>query len=104
MRAADKLGGFFLACVTPRSGLLDAIQPFPLLKKAVSYIPISYIPMPPKFSACIHFDNDGKLKKIYSDTTGTVFGVTTCVERDGTLYMAGLQFPGVAALEVSSSK
>jgi sugar lactone lactonase YvrE len=101
MARGDKLGGFLLACPNPRSAILDNAQPYPLAKKILSWIPIPLIPVPPPFAACVHFDDDGKLIHIYSDSKGVaVHGTTTCLERDGTIYFSGIEMEGIATLKI----
>jgi len=101
MSRGHKLGGLLVACPMSAPKASELFAPYTILRKIASLIPPKFFPFPPRFAGCMHFNEDGKLVHVYSDSRGLqVHHTTQCIERDGVIYTGGLELEGIAAVKV----
>lgn len=88
--------GFWLAIVAPRDALLDRILPYPFLLKAVYRIPEIIRPKGAKQARVLKLSLDGKVIADLQDATdGAYAPITSVRERDGSLYLGSIEYPGI---------
>lgn len=84
-------GGYWLALVAPRLPELDALMPYPFLRKVFwrALEIAGQSPAQPQ-SWAVKLDRNGKAVDALEDTTGHIFMMTSVLERGGKLYLGSL--------------
>jgi sugar lactone lactonase YvrE len=89
---SDGEGTFWLTLVSPRIALLDALHPYPSLKKALLRLPAALKPGPVPYGFVIGVDADGRIVSNLQDPGGTsVAFATNAVAHGPWLYLGRLE-------------
>lgn len=87
-------GSFWLGFTTKRNDALDKIHPKPGMKKLVYALPAWLQPKQEKFGMVMNISEDGLIKKVLFDTTGSQVPEAGAVkEFNGYLYIGGDNLP-----------
>ncbi|MET0645079.1 MAG: SMP-30/gluconolactonase/LRE family protein [Pyrinomonadaceae bacterium] len=82
---------FWLALITPRNRLLDALMPHPFLRKALVRLPGFLQPAPARYGFVLGLDREGRVVNNLQDPSGKSFAqISSVLERDGKLYFGSL--------------
>ncbi|HEY7409922.1 MAG TPA: SMP-30/gluconolactonase/LRE family protein [Vicinamibacteria bacterium] len=87
----DGRGGFWVALVSPRSGMLDAAHPYPMVKKALMRLPAPLRPGPQRHGCALRVDAEGRVTHTLQDPAGRVALVTNVVAHEGVLFLGTLE-------------
>lgn len=93
-------GTLWLALVSPRMPLLDALMPHPFLRKALWRIPEILRPRPPRRGLVLGLDAAGRPLHELRDPSGAYVAITHVVEREGRLYTGSLVEDAIGGLPV----
>lgn len=97
----DGAGTFWVALVSPRNRLLDALHPHPALKKALMRVPEALRPGPTRYGFVIGVDGDGRIVRNLQDPEGRRAAfVTNAVPHGPSLYLGMLRGHFVARVAV----
>lgn len=91
-------GVFWVALPSPRDKVLDALLPWPALRRLVAGLPESLQPQPKRYGFVLGFDAAGRVIHNLQDSSGRVAMVTGAREHDGRLYLGSLSEPTIAAV------
>lgn len=83
-------GRFWIGLVAPRNALLDALAPYPYLRKVVQRLPAVTRPAARPSSHVIGIDGDGVVLMNLMDTAAAVPALTGVYENAGQLYLTTL--------------
>ena len=82
---------FWLALVAPRNKVLDAILPYPFLRKVVSRLPKFLQPAAQHYSFVLGLDSEGRVVENLQDPTPNCYAeIANVVEHDGALYFGSI--------------
>jgi sugar lactone lactonase YvrE len=81
---------FWLALVTPRDSLLDALLPRPFIRKMVLRLPRSIMPGPKRYGFILGLDRNGNVVHNLQDPSGAFSQITSVQEHEGMLYLGSL--------------
>jgi sugar lactone lactonase YvrE len=85
-RAAD--GGFWVAMVSPRSAVLDALAPYPWLRKIIARLPDALLPAVQPFAMVIKLDAAGHPTHVLHDPASSrISHISSAEEVAGSLYL-----------------
>ena len=88
----DGDGHFWVALVSPRNPLLDALHPHPALKRALLRLPMAVRPGPKHYGFVLELDGDGRVVRNLQDPDGRqVAFVTNAVAAGPWLYLGRLE-------------
>lgn len=92
-------GTYWLALASPRNKLLDALAPYPLLRKMILRLPAFLQPAPARYAFVLGLDADGQVRHNLQNPTGDPFAIVTSVEQVGdVLYLGSLEEPALARI------
>lgn len=92
---------FWLAIVTPRNRLLDAVLPRPFLRKVILRLPAFLQPAPKRYGFVLGLDRNGHVVDNLQDPSGKSFAlVSSVVEHGGNLYLGSIGEEAVGRLPV----
>ncbi|MGB7925927.1 MAG: SMP-30/gluconolactonase/LRE family protein [Pyrinomonadaceae bacterium] len=92
---------FWLALVTPRNRLLDAVLPRPFLRKVILRLPAFLQPAPKRYGFVLGLDRTGRVVDNLQDPSGESFAlVSSVVEHEGKLYLGSIGEEAVGRLPV----
>jgi sugar lactone lactonase YvrE len=92
-------GGFWVAIYSPRVAIVDRTAPYPFLRKMMMRLPEAIRPKPVPHGMVLHLDEQGKLDQLLVDDSPTAYSpITSCLERDGKLWLGSLSADGVAVM------
>lgn len=98
----DGAGTFWLALVSPRNRLLDALHPFPVFKKALLRMPAALRPGPKRYGFVLAIDGDGRvIRNLQDPAGGTAAFVTNAVPHAEWLYLGMLHGRALARLRLA---
>lgn len=89
IRASDRAGRYWLTLLSPRSGLIDGLAPYPLARRLLAWLPESIRPGPVALPCLIEIALDGQAmtaRAVRIEGPRTSF--STAIERDGALYLS----------------
>lgn len=90
---------FWVAIGSPRNGLLDALGPYPFLRKAIMRLPHALQPKAEPHAWVLAFDERGvivdSLEHVSEDAYASIASV---IEHDGQLFLGSFSHPGLARL------
>lgn len=86
-------GRIWTGFTKPRSAVIDALAPYPALRKATLRLPRSMWPVPKPYGHVIAFTEDGKIVADLQDPTGTYPETTAVTETADRLYVQSLHAP-----------
>jgi len=90
----DERGRVWVALIKERSGLLDALYPWPQVRKVLFRIPRAWLPVPPPIVWFAVFGPDGALLGSFRTEDG--YGDVTSVTPDGDhLWLGSLSMPAL---------
>jgi len=99
--SANGRDGFWLALVTPRNRLLDALLPRPFLRKVVLRLPQFMQPAPKRYAFVLGLDKNGRVTHNLQDPSGKSFAlVSSVLEHQGKLYLGSIGEEAVGRLPV----
>jgi len=100
----DGAGTFWLALVSPRNRLLDALHPRPALKKALLRVPAVLRPGPKRYGFVLAIDGDGRvIRNLQDPAGGTAAFVTNAVPHAEWLYLGMLHGRALARILIAGS-
>lgn len=92
---------FWLALVTPRNRLLDALLPRPFLRKVILRLPQFLQPAPKRYAFVLSLDRDGRITRNLQDPSGSSFAVISSVlEHEGKLYFGSIGEEAIGRLPI----
>jgi sugar lactone lactonase YvrE len=86
-------GRIWTGFTKPRSAVVDALAPYPALRKATLRLPRSMWPVPKPYGHVIAFTEDGKVVADLQDPTGAYPETTAVTETVDRLYVQSLHAP-----------
>ena len=86
-------GRIWTGFTKPRSAVVDALAPYPALRKATLRLPRSMWPVPKPYGHVIAFTEDGKVVADLQDPTGAYPETTAVTETADRLYVQSLHAP-----------
>jgi sugar lactone lactonase YvrE len=90
---------FWVALVSPRNRLLDALLPRPFLRKVIVRLPLFMQPAPARYGFVLGLDSEGRVRHNLQDPAGRRYAlVASAVEHDGALYLGSLGQDSVGRL------
>ncbi len=99
--SANGRDGFWLALVTPRNRLLDALLPRPFLRKVVLRLPQFMQPAPKRYAFVLGLDQNGRITHNLQDPSGKSFAlISSVLEHEGKLYLGSIGEESVGRLPV----
>lgn len=85
------LGGrLWLGFTKPRSAVVDAIAPYPFLRRLTLRLPRALWPVPPAYGHVVAFTEDGRIVADLQDPTGAYAETTAVTETRERLYIQSL--------------
>jgi sugar lactone lactonase YvrE len=92
---------FWVAVGSPRQALVDALGPYPFLRKVISRLPKAVQPAPERHAMVLGIDESGKVvENLQYRAADSYSPVASAVERDGYLYLGSYAREGVARLKL----
>jgi sugar lactone lactonase YvrE len=88
--SSDGRERFWLALITPRNRLLDALLPRPFLRKALLRIPAAFQPGPERYSFVLGLDTAGRVADNLQDPAGHFAQIASVYPRGDFLYFGSL--------------
>ena len=83
-------GRIWLGFTKPRSRTVDAMAPYPFLRKMTLRLPRALWPVPPAYGHVIAFTEDGRIVADLQDPSGAYAGTTAVTETADRLYVQSL--------------
>lgn len=83
-------GRFWIGLVAPRNPLLDALAPYPFVRKIIQRLPSAFRPTAARSSHVIGIDGNGVVLMNLMDTAASVPALTGVYEDAGRLYLTTL--------------
>lgn len=94
-------GVFWLAFAAPRMPLIEALSPYPFLRKAIVRLPRALWPKPDKHAWLLGIDGTGQVVANLQHLDAKAFSPLTSVEQHGdSLYLGSLEYNGIARIAV----
>jgi len=88
---------FWVALYSPRVPALDALAPYPFLRKVVLRIPRALQPEPAPEGFALAIGEDGRIREVLHDASpGAYAPVTSVRERAGVLWLGSMERDGLA--------
>jgi sugar lactone lactonase YvrE len=87
---------FWLALFSPRNAALDATLPRPFLRKMIYRLPKFMQPAPAHHAMIAALSLDGKIARLYEDSTPNYAPITSVEERGPFLYLGSLEADALA--------
>lgn len=98
-------GVFWLALASPRNSLIDGLDSYPALRKAVARLPDFLQPAPERHGFVLGIASDGNVVHNLQDPSEQSFSpITSAQEHDGTLYLGSLTRPALARFRLPESQ
>lgn len=91
-------GRYWVALVSPRNGLMDALSGRPFLRKMVQRLPGWLHPAPVNYGHVIAIDDSGRVVADLQDPAGGFRMITSALEVGGFLYLGSLSEPRAARI------
>ena len=83
-------GRLWIGLTKPRSRVVDAIAPYPLVRKMLIRLPLALWPVPKPYGHIIAFNEEGKILDDLQDPSGAYPETSGAIEVDGKLYVQSL--------------
>ena len=83
-------GRIWLGFTKPRSAVVDAMAPYPFLRKLTLRLPRALWPVPPAYGHVIAFNEDGRIMADLQDPSGAYAETTAVTETRDRLYIQSL--------------
>lgn len=91
-------GRIWLGFAKPRSAAVDAMAPYPFLRKLTLRLPRALWPVPPAYGHVVAFTDDGRIVADLQDPSGGYAETTGVTETPARLYIQSLQAPSLGWL------
>lgn len=89
--SANRRGTFWVALFTIRNDLMDAIHPYPFIKRQAAKMPRALWPKPEPYGLVLALDEDGGIVRSLHEPTGKhLMEITSVEEHQGYLYLGSL--------------
>ena len=88
--------GLFWLALTPRIRSVDALAPWPFLRKLQLRLPRFFQPAPPNVALVLGLDDTGRVVHTLEDRTGNVVHVTSAMWFGDSLYLGSATGHGIA--------
>jgi sugar lactone lactonase YvrE len=93
-------GIFWLALVSPRKPALEALMPWPSLRKVVMRLPERLMPAPGDYGFVLGLNPEGEVVHNLQDPAGAFAQISSVEEHDGMLYLGSLVEDAIGRLPV----
>jgi sugar lactone lactonase YvrE len=81
---------FWLALITPRNRLMDALLPHPFMRKMIVRMPDFMQPAPERYGFVVALDAAGRVVENLQDPAGKFAQISSVVEHEGKLYLGSI--------------
>ena len=95
-------GRIWTGLTKPRSGVVDALSDWPLLRSMSLRLPKALWPVPPMYGHVIAFDDSGRVVADLQDPSARIPETSGVTEHDGFLYIQSLNGSALGVLPVSA--
>lgn len=93
-------GIFWLTLVSPRKPLLEALMPWPFLRKVVMRLPESLLPAPGNYGFVLGLNAEGEVVHNLQDPAAAFTQISSAQEHEGMLYLGSLVEDSIGRLPV----
>ena len=93
-------GIFWLTLVSPRKPLLEALMPWPFLRKIVMRLPEPLLPAPGSYGFVLGLNAEGEVVYNLQDPGGAFTQISSAQEHEGMLYLGSLVEDAIGRLPV----
>jgi len=93
-------GIFWLALVSPRKPMLEALMPWPSLRKVVMRLPEPLIPTPGNYGFVLGLNAEGEVVHNLQDPAGAFTQISSVEQHEGMLYLGSLVEDAIGRLPV----
>jgi sugar lactone lactonase YvrE len=99
----DDRGSYWVAIAAPRNGTVDALAPWPLLRKVITRLPSSVRPEAARAGMVLRLDGEGRVVEQRADPGGAAMGMITSAEPYGEwLYLGSLGEGFIARVNIGA--
>jgi len=91
-------GRYWIALVSPRSGIADWMSDKPMLRKMLMRLPAALRPGPKDYGHVIAIDSTWRVLADLQDPSGKLPSLTSALETEGMLWLGSLSAPAAARL------
>jgi sugar lactone lactonase YvrE len=95
-------GRIWTGFTKPRSGVVDALSEWPLLRMMSLRLPKAWWPVPPVYGHIVAFDESGRVVADLQDPAGRIPETSGVTEHDGNLYIQSLHAGALGVLPVAA--
>lgn len=95
-------GRYWIALVSPRSGVADWLADKPALRKLLLRLPAAWRPGPKDYGHIVAVDSTWRVVADLQDPSGKLPALTSVLETDGALWLGSLKAPTAARLRWTS--
>ena len=93
-------GIFWLTLVSPRKPMLEALMPWPFLRKVVMRLPEPLLPAPGNYGFVLGLNAEGEVIHNLQDPAAAFTQISSAQEHDGMLYLGSLVEDAIGRLPV----
>ncbi|GMV99722.1 MAG: strictosidine synthase [Candidatus Hydrogenedentota bacterium] len=93
-------GVYWVALASPRDTTLDALLPYPALRKVLYRLPRAFLPKPQPYGIALGIDGEGNVIHNMQTPTGAYAPITSVNEYDGYLYLGSIESDAVGKVPV----
>lgn len=93
-------GRYWIALVSPRSGIADWMSDKPMLRKVLLRLPAALRPGPQHYGHVVAFDSTWRILASLQDPSGKLLSLTSALEVPGALWLGSLNAPTAGRLEM----
>jgi sugar lactone lactonase YvrE len=86
-------GRYWIALISPRNGLVDALSGWPRVRKAIERLPAALRPKPVNYGHVIAVDDSGRVIQDLQDPSGALPMISTAFEVGDFVYLGSLSAP-----------
>lgn len=94
-------GRYWMALVSPRSGIADWMSDKPMLRKVLMRLPAALRPAAQHYGHVIAFDSSWRIVADLQDPSGKLLSLTSVLETPHALWLGSLNAPTAGRLEMS---
>ncbi|MEM8524842.1 MAG: SMP-30/gluconolactonase/LRE family protein [Bacteroidota bacterium] len=93
-------GIFWVAIISPRDASLDAIMPYPFVRKIITRLPEFLKPKPKNYACVLGINREGEVIHNFQDPSGKFAQISCVTEQNGKLYFGSLGQSGVGVFNL----
>ncbi|HRK34982.1 MAG TPA: SMP-30/gluconolactonase/LRE family protein [Candidatus Hydrogenedentes bacterium] len=97
-------GTFWVAIANPRNPMVDALGPYPMLRRTLWQLPSHLLPKAERYSFVIGLDTSGAVTHNFQNPSGQIAPVTSANEYDGALYLGSVEDSQFAIFTLPTSE